>query len=345
MINDPTSSSSASLQAALPSSVSLNEFWPESRNLVALPHSLQRTIDTPLGAIHISFSILLALLFASKSSETEHTGFGTLQQLHTWVLDSCSMLWRFFCRWNSGTNRPSLADDIVGLYLQVLEGISRSLTHPRNHFSSSTKTALALADGLCGMIEDLSISPLSDVNQMYFATVLVRLRGAVISAPKNGDVYSRRRNMSRSIILEILEPSVTNLCQHVEVFIALQRDLKVCRTAQLGYITNKTQLALCLWTLPGAWPAEIEQIRKELCSDVSGGFSDAHLARESIMVAKLFRESNPADEERSAKRRKTLPGTSNDINENVYHELLMIMNGSSYETPVLNLSNFQDIVQ
>ena len=230
MINDPTSSCNASLQAAVPSSVSLNEFWPESQNLVALPHDLQRKINTPLCAIHVSFSLLLALISASKSNETKGTGFGTLQQLHTWVLDSCATLWRFFCRWNLGTDKSSPADDIVGLYLQVLEGISRSLTTLRSHFSSSTKTALALADGLCGMIEDLSVLPLSDINQVHFATVLVRLRGAVVSAPKDVDVLSRRQNTSRLIVLDILEPSVTNLCQNMEEFTALQRDLKVRAT-------------------------------------------------------------------------------------------------------------------
>jgi serine/threonine-protein kinase ATR len=52
-----------------------------------------------------------------------------------------------------------------------------------------------------------------------------------------------------------------------------------------------------------------------------------------------------ADDERSAKRRKTLPDFPNDINEGIYHELVTILNGSSQETPVLNISNLHNIVQ
>jgi serine/threonine-protein kinase ATR len=346
MINNPTISCNASLQAVLPSPASLNKFWPQSQNLVALPHSLQRTIETPLGAIHVSLSLLFALFSSSKTSEAKDVGFVTLQQLHTWVLDSCSMLWRFFCRWNTSMNRSPLADDIVGSYLQVLEGISCSLTNPRNHFSSSTKTAFVLADGIYGLIEVLPISPLSDVNQLRFATILVRLRGTVIFAPQDVGASSRRLDTSRSMILDILEPSVINLCQNVGIFATLHKDLKVCANhSHSEDTTDKTQLALCLWTSPGSWSAEVDDIRNKLCSDVSGNFSDAQLAQESIMVAKLFRESNLVDEGRSAKRRKTLPNSSNDINKDMYHDLLGIVNGSSHDTPVSNLSNLQNTVQ
>lgn len=193
-----------------------------------MPHDLQRTIDTPLGAIHVSFSLLLALLVASNPNEIKDTGFGALKHLHTWTLDSCTILWRFFCRWATGANRPPIADEIVGLYLQLLEGVSRSLTKPNNLCSNSIKTALALANGLCWLIEDLSTSPLSDPNQIHFATILIRLRGAVTSVPKNVDVSNRRRNTSMSIIVDILEPGIFKLCQKGELFTALQKDLQVC---------------------------------------------------------------------------------------------------------------------
>jgi serine/threonine-protein kinase ATR len=78
---------------------------------------------------------------------------------------------------------------------------------------------------------------------------------------------------------------------------------------------------------------------------MSENFSDAQLAQESIGVTKLFRESNLADEERSAKRRKTLPSSSNDINADIYHDLLRIVNGSSHDVLVPDLSNLQNIVQ
>jgi serine/threonine-protein kinase ATR len=228
----------------------------------------------------------------------------------------------------------------------VLEGISCSLTNPRNHFSSSTKTAFALTDGICGMIEVLSISSLSDINQLRFATILIRLRSAVVSAPRNVGASSRRLSTSRSMILDVLEPSVIGLCQNIGVFTTLHKDLKVGAIfSHSEHNTDRTQLALCLWTSPGSWSAEVDDIRNKLCSDVSRNFSDAQLAQESILVAKLFRESNLVDEERSAKRRKTLPSSSDDINGDIYHDLLRIVNGSSHDMLVSNLSNLQNIVQ
>jgi hypothetical protein len=155
------------------------------------------------------------------------TGFGTLKHLQTWILDSCSILWRFFCRWTTGTNKHLLADDIVRLYLQVLEGISRPLANPGKGFSNSTKTALIIADSFGKLIGDLSNSPLSNNNQIHFATILIRLRSTVVSVPKHRNGSSRRRDMSGSIIFDVLEPSVVKLCQRVETFTTLQKDLQV----------------------------------------------------------------------------------------------------------------------
>jgi serine/threonine-protein kinase ATR len=89
----------------------------------------------------------------------------------------------------------------------------------------------------------------------------------------------------------------------------------------------------------------MEDIRKQLCSDTSEGFSAANLVKESIAITRIFRESNLDDEERSAKRRKTLPDSPDDINDGTYHKLLTVLNGSSHETSVLNLSDLHNIVQ
>jgi len=54
---------------------------------------------------------------------------------------------------------------------------------------------------------------------------------------------------------------------------------------------------------------------------------------------------NPMDEERPAKRRRTLPENAEDEKPDAYVELKMILNGSSPESPVLNLSDLHHIVQ
>lgn len=51
------------------------------------------------------------------------------------------------------------------------------------------------------------------------------------------------------------------------------------------------------------------------------------------------------DEERPVKRRKTSHESSEDISTLAYHQLIMQLNGSSQDSPVLNLSGLHDIVQ
>lgn len=51
------------------------------------------------------------------------------------------------------------------------------------------------------------------------------------------------------------------------------------------------------------------------------------------------------DEERPAKRRKTLHESSEHINASAYQQLTLLLNGSSHDSPILNLSNLHNIVQ
>lgn len=50
-------------------------------------------------------------------------------------------------------------------------------------------------------------------------------------------------------------------------------------------------------------------------------------------------------EERPGKRRKTLHESAEDINSSAYHQLTMLLNGSSHDSPVLSLSNLHNIIQ
>jgi serine/threonine-protein kinase ATR len=109
---------------------------------------------------------------------------------------------------------------------------------------------------------------------------------------------------------------------------------------------NDIQLALCLWTSPDAWPDQVAVVRRELCSSDWGGFTAQHLLEESAPLLKAFRTVNLNDENsRPAKRRKTLPELSEDVNRTTYERLTMILNGNLQESPVLNLASLHNVVQ
>jgi serine/threonine-protein kinase ATR len=88
----------------------------------------------------------------------------------------------------------------------------------------------------------------------------------------------------------------------------------------------------------------VADIRKELCESDTGSFSNAQLTDESTQILKVFRELNLGGEERPTKRRKTLPDTS-DINRTTYERLMMVLNDSTYDSPILNLSNLHNIME
>jgi serine/threonine-protein kinase ATR len=90
---------------------------------------------------------------------------------------------------------------------------------------------------------------------------------------------------------------------------------------------------------------QVADLRKELCENESGSFSNAQLSEESVSAVKAFRALNLGDGDRPAKRRKKLPESSEDINRYTYEQLVMTLNGSTHDSPVLSLSNLQNIIQ
>jgi serine/threonine-protein kinase ATR len=128
------------------------------------------------------------------------------------------------------------------------------------------------------------------------------------------------------------------------IFLSSIKTYRYETSTAVSIYTNIYQLALCLWTAPGTWPMSVADIRKELCESDTGNFSNAQLAEESTRILKLFRVLNLGTEERPTKRRKTLPDTS-DINRTIYERLMMVLNGSSQDSPVFNLSNLHNIME
>lgn len=89
------------------------------------------------------------------------------------------------------------------------------------------------------------------------------------------------------------------------------------------------------------------QTRRELCTDASKGFTDPQLLDDSAALLQTFRSLNSGDnDDRPAKRRKTLSeSASGNINRSMYEQLMVHLNGSFQDSPVLNLANLHNIIQ
>ncbi|CAN9100906.1 unnamed protein product [Alternaria alternata] len=328
-VDDPVSVPAPSFSVALPSSSNISVFWPESQQIIALPHDLQRTITSQLGAINVGFCLLLALANAIQPQERESVMPGALDHHLPWIIDSAQALWKYFRRWTTSSAKRPFSDEITLVYLQLLEILFLPSLAPGDRTCTSLKNAQALITSLREFVDGLPSLPASESSQVRLAIILTHLRSALVSSPENIPTIRRRQEASRTIVLHDVEEIIAKACRDVDHFSKLHKDL---------------QLALCLWTAPGTWPMSVADIRKELCESDTGNFSNAQLAEESTRILKLFRVLNLGTEERPTKRRKTLPDTS-DINRTIYERLMMVLNGSSQDSPVFNLSNLHNIME
>ncbi|KAF2828831.1 hypothetical protein CC86DRAFT_319926 [Ophiobolus disseminans] len=326
-VSDLTISSNRPFQVMLPSTSSIGEFWPASQHLVALPHEIQRTVSSQLGAIYVGLNVLLCLAQGGVHKK-HYIASAAVERHEPWILDTCLLLWQHFRRWTTGAEKRSFHDEIVSSFLQLLAAIAPSSNTPKGSSLGSAKASQCLVRGLSSL---LGKPTLSTDNQIQLASLLIRLRGALDDSPKTSRITANRRVNSTATIADNVEASVAEMCQDVDKFLGLQKDL---------------QLALCLWTSPGTWPIEVADARKELCTNPSASFADPQLSNGAALILKSFRELNLGDgEDRPAKRRKTLPNSSEDVNEGVYQQLVRVLNGSSQDSPVLDLRNLHNIVQ
>jgi serine/threonine-protein kinase ATR len=224
LVDDPASASSTPFSVLLPSSSSISEFWPESQQFVALPHDLQRAITSQLGAIHIGFSLLLALVDVVKSTN----GKGASLEHHLpWVLDSLQALWQHFRRWTTSSEKRPFYDEITGLYLQLLDSaLFPNISNP-DRFSNSLKAAQALTGSLSELLQNSATSPVSESNQIRLATTFARLLRVLKLPSTTASASRRRQDGARGVILNDLETVVSAFCQDTNVFSSLHRDLQV----------------------------------------------------------------------------------------------------------------------
>ncbi|KAF2791318.1 hypothetical protein K505DRAFT_376871 [Melanomma pulvis-pyrius CBS 109.77] len=318
-----------SFKVNLPPSNSIGDFWPDSQHIVALPQGSQRTITSQLQAVLLGFRLLKIVLNPSKSTETESAVPSATETHFPWALDSCLTLWQSFRQCSAHLERGQLHDEIEAAYIQVLEIIALPIMAPEDDLSRTPKVVLSFSTRLSDLIQICSACPFSAINQIRLASLLIRLRCSLEKPHDRGVVLGHCHRDLNPLVVDYIEPIIRNICQNIIGYKSLERDL---------------QLALCLWTSPGDWPVEVTEMRNELCSDTSRSFSDIHLQDESMSAIKVFRDLNLVGEERPFKRQKTLLDTDLDISRVSYKELVMLVNGSSQDSAVLELTGLHDSI-
>lgn len=216
---------------SIPSISSLNDFWPESKQLIAVPHDLQTTISSPISTVYLGFNVIMAL-GSPVRRDTETSPF---KQQSSWILDSCDELWHFFQRWTTGTNTHPLHDGTIALYMQLLETFAIPEPELKDRSPYLRKATSMAFSNVARLVESLATSPASENNQTQLALLITRLcqytqlEATHISGP---DV---RHGLNRDPDANMLRLSAGRICEQTKVLTGLQKDLQVCtKKATLG---------------------------------------------------------------------------------------------------------------
>ena len=233
--NEPVTVQATLFRASIPSISSLNEFWPESKQLIAAPHNLQRIISSPTSAISVGFNLLVALCALARQKSRN----ALFEQQSLWILDTCDELWHYFRRWTTGSHKRPLHDETITLYMQVVEMLAIPGSQPRYCSSGPGKAVLMSISCVARLIDSLATSPMSDTNQTQLALMVTRLcHLAQSQAPQKG-VLDRRRQPSEVFDAEMLKQSARRICENTEVLPGLQKDLQVRATRHcLTHVVN-----------------------------------------------------------------------------------------------------------
>jgi serine/threonine-protein kinase ATR len=224
-VSDPSVLQAQPFGIVLPSPGSIAEFWPESQQFVALPHELQRTISSHVGAIYIGLNLLLCSANGVRQQKTRCAGSATFDHHQPFILDTCNALWQHFRRWTTGSDKQSFYDETVNMFLEVLVAVAVPAVMSKDHPSGSSKGAHTLVQILSSLLEKLNLSA---VTQSRLASLLIRLRNIVDGHDEPHSTSDPQRPKLSSIVLADLEVGVGSLCHDAEKFLSLQRDLQVC---------------------------------------------------------------------------------------------------------------------
>jgi serine/threonine-protein kinase ATR len=327
----------SAFHVTLPSTGSIGQVWPESQQFVALPHGLQKIVSSQTGAIYIGFVLLSSLINGTRQHKDHCTSSATFEQLQPWILDTCLALWQHFKQWTTGSDKRPFHDETMSAYLDVLREVALPIRGSGYGVSGSIKCSQGLVRGLSSLLEKPNLSIL---NQLQLATMLVRLRAIVNNMSDTASTAGRRRDTSTPVIVADLETSIAQLCHDRERFCDLVKDLQVDVTlSPLHYKANIYQSALCLWTKSDVWPTEVANMRQELCTDTSEAFTDLRISEDASAAMKTFRTLNISDDgDRPAKRRKTLPESSEPHPGTCYKQVKEVL-----KTPTEDSSDLKDL--
>jgi serine/threonine-protein kinase ATR len=223
-VSDPSVLQTQPFGIVLPSPASIAEFWPESQQFVALPHELQRTISSHVGAIYIGLTLLLCLANGVRQQQGRSAGSATFDHHQPFILDTCTALWQHFRRWTTGSEKQSFYDETVNVFLEVLEAVAVPVVLSKGQPPGSSKAAHTLVQGVSSLLEKVNVSP---VTQLQLASLLIRLRNIVDGTNEPHSKSDCQRPTSPSIVLMDLESGVGKLCRDAEKFLDLQKDLQV----------------------------------------------------------------------------------------------------------------------
>lgn len=267
--NDAITSRGAPFRTAIPSLSSLNEFWPESKQFVAVPHNLQRTVVSPISATFVGLNLLMALCASSIPRSPDHIGSALFEQQYPWILDTCEEFWHFFGRWTTGSDKRPLHDETVTLYMQLVETLTIPDSEPINRFSTSRKAALASVNCVSRLLDILAISPMSADGQIMLAVMLTRLYHVTQIDSKQSRVLDQRRQPSRVFETGLLKQSVRRICENAEVFDYLEKDLQVRTMGYYAFDVTKNISCRCVYGLRRVHCLNTPRNCKEICAQMA----------------------------------------------------------------------------
>lgn len=142
-------------------------------------------------------------------------------------MDSVQALWRHYRRWTISSERRAIYDEIMLVYMQLLESLFISSVTPRDCTSALSKIVQALTSSLVELLHSLSATQTSEVIQIRIASIFTRLRSILGYQSIDNPIPRRRQDVTRQVIQNEIEHAVDRLFQDEECFVKLHKDLQV----------------------------------------------------------------------------------------------------------------------
>ncbi|KAF2813925.1 protein kinase rad3 [Mytilinidion resinicola] len=299
------SSSCPAFAITLPPSNGINDAWPESQHLVALPQGAQITVSSPSQATIIAFSLTSIIAAADakilRSTLTHSWHDNTLQG----ALDSCARLWLLRARWTKGNEQKSPKIDIA--YLQSLEAVSiRQVPASGYPYLASDNAAASLSYGLSDVLKSYRGASFDGTLQGKLTWTLVRLRSLLDQPQEEAARVSWQPDGPKKIVNEILNPVLIQICQKSGIVSDLTRDF---------------QVAVCLFVPPDEWPNEQDAIRKHIMS-TEPVFDDIDLELEASSLLRAYREAALHEADRPQKRPRLQATEDGNVSRGLYESFV-----------------------